>query len=109
MGAPNIVRGKSHSGNIAARDLAARGVLDVLSSDYVPFSLIHAPFVLSDELENVSLPEALAMVTATPARTVGLEDRGRIATGLRADFVRVERPEGVPIVRAVWREGRRVA
>ncbi|WP_349436348.1 alpha-D-ribose 1-methylphosphonate 5-triphosphate diphosphatase [Pararhizobium sp. A13] len=109
MGAPNIVRGKSHSGNIAARDLAERGVLDVLSSDYVPFSLIHAPFVLSDELESVSLPQALAMVTATPARTVGLTDRGRIATGLRADIVRVQRHEGIPVVRSVWREGRRVA
>ncbi|WP_426125775.1 alpha-D-ribose 1-methylphosphonate 5-triphosphate diphosphatase [Pararhizobium sp. PWRC1-1] len=109
MGAPNIVRGKSHSGNIAAKDLAERGVLDVLSSDYVPFSLIQAPFVLSDELESVSLPQALAMVTATPARTVGLNDRGRIATGLRADIVRVQRQEGIPIVRSVWREGRRVA
>ncbi|OJF91327.1 alpha-D-ribose 1-methylphosphonate 5-triphosphate diphosphatase [Pararhizobium antarcticum] len=109
MGAPNIVRGRSHSGNIAARDLAARGVLDVLSSDYVPFSLIQAPFVLSDELETVSLPQALAMVTATPARTVGLDDRGRIAAGLRADIVRVHRSSGIPVVRSVWREGRRVA
>ena len=109
MGAPNIVRGKSHSGNIAARDLAERGVLDVLSSDYVPFSLIHAPFVLADEVESVSLPEALAMVTATPARTVGLVDRGRIEIGLRADLVRVQRREGIPVVRSVWREGRRVA
>ncbi|CAN7417576.1 alpha-D-ribose 1-methylphosphonate 5-triphosphate diphosphatase [Rhizobium sp. LjRoot98] len=109
MGAPNIVRGKSHSGNIAAKDLAARGVLDVLSSDYVPFSLIHAPFVLADELETVSLPQALAMVTATPARTVGLNDRGRIATGLRADIVRVQRHDGIPVVRSVWREGKRVA
>lgn len=109
MGAPNIVRGKSHSGNIAAKDLAARGVLDVLSSDYVPFSLIHAPFVLADELETVSLPQALAMVTATPARTVGLDDRGRIATGLRADIVRVQRQKGIPVVRSVWREGKRVA
>jgi alpha-D-ribose 1-methylphosphonate 5-triphosphate diphosphatase len=109
MGAPNIVRGKSHSGNIAARDLAERGVLDVLSSDYVPLSLLHAPFVLSDELEGFSLPKALAMVTTTPARTVGLEDRGRIAPGLRADLVRVHRDHGVPVVRATWREGRRVA
>ncbi|KQV35716.1 MULTISPECIES: alpha-D-ribose 1-methylphosphonate 5-triphosphate diphosphatase [unclassified Rhizobium] len=109
MGAPNIVRGKSHSGNIAARDLAERGVLDVLSSDYVPFSLIHAPFVLADEVERISLPQALAMVTATPARTVGLNDRGRIETGLRADLVRVRRMDGVPVVRSVWREGRRVA
>lgn len=109
MGAPNVVRGKSHSGNIAARDLAVRGVLDVLSSDYVPLSLLHAPFVLADELDGMSLPQALAMVTSTPARTVGLDDRGRIATGLRADLVRVRRDHGVPVVRAVWREGRRVA
>ena len=109
MGAPNIVRGKSHSGNIAARDLAERGVLDVLSSDYVPLSLLHAPFVLADELDSISLPQALAMVTSTPARTVGLSDRGRIDTGLRADLVRVRRHAGVPIVRSVWREGRRVA
>jgi alpha-D-ribose 1-methylphosphonate 5-triphosphate diphosphatase len=109
MGAPNIVRGKSHSGNIAARDLAQRGVLDVLSSDYVPMSLLHAPFVLADDIDSISLPKALAMVTATPARTVGLDDRGRIAVGLRADLVRVHRAEGVPVARAIWREGRRVA
>jgi alpha-D-ribose 1-methylphosphonate 5-triphosphate diphosphatase len=109
MGAPNVVRGKSHSGNIAARDLAERGVLDVLSSDYVPLSLLYAPFILADELETISLPKAIAMVTATPARTVSLDDRGRIETGLRADLVRVFRDEGVPVTRSVWREGRRVA
>ncbi len=109
MGAPNVVRGKSHSGNISARDLAAAGVLDVLSSDYVPFSLIHAPFILADDVEGIELPQAIAMVTATPARTVGLNDRGRIAEGLRADLVRVHRHKGVPVVRGVWREGRRVA
>lgn len=109
MGAPNIVRGKSHSGNIAARDLAERGTLDVLSSDYVPFSLIHAPFILADEVEAITLPQAIAMVSATPARTVGLDDRGRIETGLRADLVRVRRDNGVPLVRTVWRGGERVA
>ena len=109
MGAPNIVRGKSHSGNIAARDLASMGVLDVLSSDYVPLSLIHAPFILAEEMADMDLPRAIAMVTATPARTVGLADRGRIAPGLRADLARVRRESGVPVVRSVWREGRRVA
>lgn len=109
MGAPNIVRGKSHSGNIAAHDLARHGVLDVLSSDYVPFSLIHAPFVLADTIEEISLPQAIAMVTATPARTVGLTDRGRLETGLRADFVRLRREADVPVVRGVWREGERVS
>lgn len=109
MGAPNIVRGKSHSGNIAARDLAGHGVLDVLSSDYVPLSLIHAPFVLADEENGIDLPQAIRMVTATPAKTVSLDDRGRIASGLRADLVRIRRDHGVPVVRAVWRQGRRVA
>ncbi|RUM21628.1 alpha-D-ribose 1-methylphosphonate 5-triphosphate diphosphatase [Rhizobium phaseoli] len=109
MGAPNIVRGKSHSGNIAARDLAEMGVLDVLSSDYVPLSLLHAPFILADEVESITLPKAIAMVTSTPARTVSLDDRGRIAPGLRADLVRVHRSHGVPVTRSVWRQGRRVA
>jgi alpha-D-ribose 1-methylphosphonate 5-triphosphate diphosphatase len=113
MGAPNVVRGGSHSGNIAATDLAERGVLDVLSSDYIPLSLLHAPFVLADRFEQISLPQALSMVTATPARTVSLDDRGRIAVGLRADLVRVRQADGkaggVPVVRSVWRKGIRVA
>ena len=109
MGAPNIVRGKSHSGNISARRLADAGVLDVLSSDYVPFSLIHAPFILSDGECAMPLTQSIRMVTVTPARAVGLEDRGRIASGLRADLIRVKRLSGVPVVRSVWREGRRVA
>ena len=109
MGAPNLVRGGSHSGNIAARDLAEAGILDVLSSDYIPFSLLHATFVLADQVEAISLPEAIAMVTSTPARTVGLGDRGKIEAGRRADLVRVRVDKGIPVVRAVWREGRRVA
>jgi alpha-D-ribose 1-methylphosphonate 5-triphosphate diphosphatase len=109
MGAPNMVRGTSHSGNIAARTLAEEGVLDVLSSDYVPASLIHAPFVLADGVVGIDLARAIAMVTATPAMTVGLDDRGRIAPGLRADLIRVRRLDQVPVVRAVWRQGERVA
>lgn len=109
MGAPNVVRGKSHSGNISAKELADAGVLDVLSSDYVPLSLLQAPFVLADAEGGMTLPESIRLVTATPARAVGLDDRGRIAAGLRGDLVRVRRTTGVPVVRSVWREGRRVA
>lgn len=109
MGAPNVVRGKSHSGNIAAVDLAMAGVLDVLSSDYVPFSIMHAPFLLADTTE-LQLPETIAMVTATPATAVGLNDRGRIESGRRADLVRVRHSSGdVPLVRSVWRQGQRVS
>lgn len=109
MGGPNVVRGGSHSGNISARALAEHGWLDILSSDYVPVSLLHAAFQLAEEVESISLPQAIAMVSATPARMAGLADRGRLETGLRADLVQVRLAGSVPVVRGVWREGRRVA
>jgi alpha-D-ribose 1-methylphosphonate 5-triphosphate diphosphatase len=108
MGAPNLVRGGSHSGNVAAETLAREGTLDIFSSDYVPSSLLQAAFELPRRVPAIGLQDAVAMVTDTPARAAGLMDRGRIATGFRADLVRVA-DVGLPIVRAVWREGRRVA
>lgn len=105
MGAPNVVRGGSHSGNVSARQLAEAGLLDILSSDYVPFSLMQAVFSLED---TITLPEAVAMVTRHPAGAAGFDDRGEIALGKRADLVQVTSLEGVPVVRTVWREGRRV-
>ncbi len=109
MGAPNLIRGGSHSGNVAAEELARDGLLDVLSSDYVPASLLMAAFSLPERVDSITLPEAIATVTANPARATGLDDRGRIAPRLRADLVRVRLAEGVPVVRQVWRQGRRVA
>jgi alpha-D-ribose 1-methylphosphonate 5-triphosphate diphosphatase len=109
MGAPNVVRGKSHNGNIAATDLAREGVLDVLSSDYVPFALMFAGFMLPEKVENITLPQAIATVTRNPAKAAGLEDRGEIAEGKRADLVRVRVEGGMPVVRAVYRQGRRVS
>jgi alpha-D-ribose 1-methylphosphonate 5-triphosphate diphosphatase len=110
MGAPNVVRGGSHSGNAAATDLAARGLLDILSSDYVPFSLLQAAFILPERVQSMDLPAAVRLVSRVPAETVGLTDRGAIAVGRRADLVRVRhRPGSVPVVRSVWREGVRVA
>jgi alpha-D-ribose 1-methylphosphonate 5-triphosphate diphosphatase len=109
MGAPNVVRGGSHSGNISAADLKAAGVLDILSSDYVPFSLIQAVFQLA-EGGDADLVDAVRMVTANPAAAVGLTDRGEILAGKRADLVRVRAVAGEPpVVSAVYREGRRVA
>ena len=109
MGAPNLVRGASHSGNVAARELAEHGLLDILSSDYIPFSLIQAAFVLGDHVDSISLPSAIRMVSKNPAESCGLHDRGEIATGKRGDMVRVSIDHHVPVVRTVWREGRRVA
>ena len=109
MGAPNVVRGKSHSGNISATDLVAAGLLDILSSDYVPFALLQAAFVLPSRIAGLDLPKALATVTRNPARAAGFEDRGEIAPGKRADLVRVAAHGPLPAVRGVWREGRRVS
>jgi alpha-D-ribose 1-methylphosphonate 5-triphosphate diphosphatase len=113
MGSPNVVRGFSHSGNVSARDLAAQGLLDTLSSDYVPESLLHSAFILAAHVDHIELPEAVNMISRNPADAAGLHDRGQIAVGKRADLVRVHHdpahPEHVPVVRGVWRGGRRVA
>jgi alpha-D-ribose 1-methylphosphonate 5-triphosphate diphosphatase len=109
MGAPNVVRGGSHSGNIAAVDLAREGILDILSSDYIPSSLLMAALQLPKEVPAIDLASAVRTVTKTPAEAVGLADRGEIAAGKRADLIRVHVARGLPVVRSVWREGHRVA
>lgn len=107
-GAPNIVRGGSHSGNVAALDLIAEEIVQGLASDYVPAAMMEAAFACV-RLGVIGLPAAIALVSAGPAAMVGLADRGLIAPGLRADLVRVRVHEGMPVIRAVWREGERVA
>ena len=107
-GAPNIVRGGSHSGNVAAAELVRRRVVDAYASDYVPSSLLEAAFA-SVAQTGITLPQGVAMVTANPARMTGLRDRGRIEPGLRADLVHVREHEGMPVVRQVWRSGERVS
>ncbi len=109
MGAPNIVRGGSRTGNVSALALAEAGLLDILSSDYVPQSLVHGAFVVAKRVPGWDLPRAVRTVTAEPAARVGLADRGRLARGLRADLVRVEDHEEMPLVRSVWVGGRRVS
>src|SRR5258708_1272813 len=109
MGAPNLVRGSSHSGNVGTAELAREGLLDVMSSDYMPASLLMAAFHLPKAVPAIALPEADATVTRTPAAAVGLDDRGEIALGKRADLVRVRVARDVPVVRSVWRTGARVA
>lgn len=109
MGGPNLVRGRSSYGNITARDLAADGLLDIISSDYVPASMLHAAFSLVEHVDGWDLPRAVATVTATPARHAGLTDRGVLEAGKRADLIRVRLIEGRPVVRGVWVAGERVA
>jgi alpha-D-ribose 1-methylphosphonate 5-triphosphate diphosphatase len=106
-GAPNIVRGGSHSGNVSAMDLVRAGAVDAFASDYVPTSLIEAAFQCARE-EHISLPAAITMISGHPARMSNLPDRGRLDAGLRADIVRVRLHGTLPIVRQVWRGGERV-
>jgi alpha-D-ribose 1-methylphosphonate 5-triphosphate diphosphatase len=107
MGAPNVVRGGSHSGNVSALELAQENLLDILSSDYVPSSLMIAAFDLVRKA-GWSLPRAISTVSSAPAHAAGLTDRGAIAVGLRADFVRVAKAGDLPVPRATYRAGMRV-
>jgi alpha-D-ribose 1-methylphosphonate 5-triphosphate diphosphatase len=119
MGAPNLVRGGSQSGNVAAAELLERGLLHILSSDYVPSSPLQAVFQLAAD-GVLGLADGARLISGNPARSVGLDDRGEIAVGQRADLVRVQphdlpaterHPLGrrVPVVRAVYRQGDRVS
>jgi alpha-D-ribose 1-methylphosphonate 5-triphosphate diphosphatase len=105
-GAPNVVRGGSHSGGVSMTELARAGLLDVLSSDYVPASLLQAANKLGAGL--MPLHEAFGLVTWRAADMLGLADRGRLKPGLRADFVRFRLIGGTPVVRAVTVRGQRV-
>lgn len=107
MGAPNLIRGRSHSGNVAARELAEAGLLDIVSSDYVPAALLGAALLLGDLWGD--LARGVATVTAAPAGAAHLADRGRLEPGLRADVIRVARIAGAAVVRGVWVAGRRAA
>ncbi|MFJ3523165.1 alpha-D-ribose 1-methylphosphonate 5-triphosphate diphosphatase [Pseudomonas sp. NPDC090203] len=121
MGAPNIVRGGSHSGNIAAATLAQEGLLDILSSDYYPASLLQAAFTLGDQLEQkrgqlgdngqvagAGLAKAVTTVSLAPARSAGLNDRGEIRVGLRADLIHARAVGTLPVIQQVWRQAKRV-
>ena len=107
MGAPNLMRGGSHSGNVSAIDLVEPGYLRILSSDYVPSTLLRAAVKMGQMIEDMA--RAMTTVTLAPARAVGLNDRGLIAEGLRADLVRFKLVDGTPIIRGVWSQGRQVA
>lgn len=107
MGAPNLIRGGSHSGNVAAADLAEAGLLDIVSSDYVPAALLLSAFHLAEVWND--LPRAIATVTANPARAARLNDRGALRVGLRGDVLRLRQVGKTPLLRGVWSQGRRAA
>ena len=105
-GAPNVVRGGSHSGGVSVSELAEKGLLDGLSSDYVPASLLQAVVKLNQS-HGIALPEAMGMVTWKVADMLALADRGRLAPGLRSDIVRFRLLGATPVIGAVWSRGAR--
>ncbi|WP_192964527.1 alpha-D-ribose 1-methylphosphonate 5-triphosphate diphosphatase [Phycobacter azelaicus] len=107
MGAPNLIRGGSHSGNVAAQELAELDLLDIVSSDYVPAALLLAAARLGEIWGDMA--RGLAAVTSAPAKAVGLEDRGRLEIGKRADLIRFAMRAGVPALQGVFARGQRVA
>jgi len=106
MGAPNLIRGGSHSGNVAAHKLAEADLLDILSSDYVPSALLSAALMLGDLWGDVA--RGMRTVTSAPAAAVGLQDRGQLTLGARADLIRVARVGGAAALRGTWVQGLRV-
>ncbi len=107
MGAPNLIRGGSHSGNVAAKELADLELLDIVSSDYVPAALLMSAVKLGEIWGDMA--RGLATVTRSPADAVRLEDRGRIEVDKRADLIRFRMRGGTPALRGVWSRGHRVA
>lgn len=107
MGAPNLLRGGSHSGNVAAHELVEHDLLDIFSSDYAPSSLLAASVRLGLECGNMA--KGLAKATSAPAKAAGLTDRGELAIGQRADILRFKVVNTLPMTNGLWVSGNRVA
>ena len=107
MGAPNLIRGGSHSGNVAAQALAEADLLDIVSSDYVPSALLSGALMLGDLWGDMA--RGIATVTQAPAAAAGLSDRGHLDIDARADVIRVTRIGSAGALRGTWVQGRRVA
>ena len=88
-GAPNVMLGHSHSGNLSAREAVQAGAIDVLCSDYYPAALLDAVFTLRDQC-GLDIAKAFALVTINPAKAAGIADEvGSLAVGKRADVLLV--------------------
>ena len=107
MGAPNLMRGGSHSGNVSALELAQQDLLDVISSDYVPAALLQSALMLAKLWGD--LPRAMRIVSTNPASAAGLQDRGRIAIGQRADLLCYDPIGDIGVITRVINDGKIVA
>ena len=109
MGAPNIVLGGSHSGNVSAMELVELDIVDIISSDYVPRSLLQSIFIICQQT-NKPLYEAIALVTLNAAKAINLDNEiGSLEVGKKADFITVHDDGIVPRILEVYKQGKRVA
>jgi alpha-D-ribose 1-methylphosphonate 5-triphosphate diphosphatase len=108
VGAPNIMLGGSHSGNMSAVEAIQNGCADIICSDYYPSSLLHAAFKLEND-GVTTLPEAVRMLTLNPAKAMGLDvDFGSVEVGKKADLLVVRKIQGCPMVYKCFIDGRAV-
>lgn len=108
VGAPNVLRGKSHDNNMRAMDAIVTGAADIVCSDYLPQALLAAVFKIADE-SALSLPEAVNLATLHPAQALGVSERlGSLESGKSADFIVVEMLDGYPHVRQTFTAGTNV-
>ncbi|MBT9314685.1 alpha-D-ribose 1-methylphosphonate 5-triphosphate diphosphatase [Leptothoe spongobia] len=109
MGAPNLILGGSHSGNVSAMDLVERDLADIISSDYVPQSLVQAMFLIVEKAQ-IPIHQAMRLFTLNPAKAIGLDcDRGSLEIGKRADLITLHHDGVVPRLTSVMRQGYRIA
>ena len=109
MGAPNLVLGGSHSGNVSAMELAKLDLVDLISSDYVPHSLLLSIFIMAAATEK-PVYEAMRPVTMNPAKAIGLESaRGTLEVGKRADILPVHLENNIPRLTRDISQGQREA
>jgi len=109
MGAPNLVLGGSHSGNVSAMELVSQNLVDIISSDYVPQSLLQSIFIIARKTGK-PIYETMGLVTSNPAASIDLfHDRGSLEVGKRADFITVHDDGVVPRLMSTVCQGKRVA
>ncbi|KPQ32174.1 MAG: alpha-D-ribose 1-methylphosphonate 5-triphosphate diphosphatase PhnM [Phormidesmis priestleyi Ana] len=109
MGAPNLILGGSHSGNVSAMELVQLDLVDLISSDYVPHSLLQSIFVIAAATAK-PIYEAMQPVTANAASAIGLAgDRGTLEVGKRADLLTVHLNNNIPHLTSVFSQGKRTA
>ncbi|AHJ27099.1 phosphonate metabolism protein PhnM [Nodularia spumigena CS-584] len=109
MGAPNLVLGGSHSGNVSALELVLLDLVDVISSDYVPQSLLQSIFIIAHKTGK-PIYEAMRLFTSNPAKSIDLfHNRGSLEIGKRADFITVHDDGIVPCLISTICRGRRVS